>query len=52
MKRHLIIDVRFIESCSVQACQLVTGAFAWFVRLWLVGLSSGVTLSFFTSAKA
>jgi hypothetical protein len=48
----LVIDIRLVEDAAGDVFSLAMFASPPCLRLWLVGLSSGVTLSFFTRPVA
>jgi len=47
---HFVVDVRPVERGALQAFEILRALGAPVFRLWLVGLSSGLTPSFFASA--
>ncbi len=50
--RHLVVDVRLVERRARQTLEVRDVLLAPDFRLWLVGLSSGVTFNFVASATA
>src|SRR6476661_9289694 len=46
MIRHFVVDIFLVERCPIETSKLLRSTSAACFRLWLVGLSSGVTFSF------
>ena len=52
MIRHFVVDIGLVERCPIETSKLFALSIRCLRQAWLVGLSSGVTFSFLTRARA